>query len=187
MNIKKPKCLKEVQVAENRFIKVNMDILEFAKGVEGTHIKVSPQNNGGVVLFIKNQNNHIYLHHAYHYASDNTFLELIRGFQDVDEDSITSAKRELAEEISYNYEIIAEPVFLGKIYPDTTILNSYASLYTIKIKTKDKLTHHKDNLEALGNGAFYPINKFNQLIAKGDISDGYTLSAYAILKAKNII
>jgi len=187
LNIKKPKCLKKIQVAENRFIKVNMDILEFAKGVEGTHIKVSPQNDGGVVLFVKNQNNNIYLHHAYHYASDDVFLELIRGFQDADEDSMTSAKRELEEEISYNYEIVSEPIFLGKIYPDTTILNSYASLYTIEIESKDKLPQHQDTMEALGNGAFYPLDELNKLIAKGEITDGYTLSAYAILKAKNII
>jgi ADP-ribose pyrophosphatase len=187
LNIKKPKCLKKIQIAENKFIKINMDILEFAKGVKGTHIKVSPKNDGGVVLFVKNQDNNVYLHHAYHYASDDIFLEFIRGFQDSDEDIMISAKRELNEEISYNYEISSEPIFLGKIYPDTTILNSYASLYTIEIESKDKLQQHQDSLEALGDGAFYPIDELNNLIARGEITDGYTLSAYAILKAKNII
>jgi ankyrin repeat protein len=161
--------------------------LQFSNNSEGSHVKVSPKNNGGVVLFIKNQNGDVYLHSAYHYASDTIQIELIRGFRDFGEDSIFSAKRELDEEISYDYDISLEPIFLGKIYPDTTILNSYANLYLIEIKSKDKLSKYKDEIESLENGKFYNIQELNKLIANGEITDGYTLSAYAILKAKDII
>jgi len=187
LSIKKPKCIKKVIVSENKFVTVNMDILQFSRNLKGSHIKVSPKNNGGVVLFVKNQNGEVYLHNAYHYAANIVQIELIRGFRDYGEDSITSAKRELYEEISYNYEIVLEPIFLGKIYPDTTILNSYANLYLIEIRHKNKLFKHKDDMEVLENGEFYTIQKLNELIANGKITDGYTLSAYAILKAKNFI
>jgi len=187
MNLKKLKCIKEVKVAENKFVQVNMDIVEFTKGVEGTHVKVSPKNNGGIVLFVKNQNNHIYLQYSYHYATDDIYFEFIRGTQDDNEERIFSAKRELGEEILFNYELSSEPIFLGNIYPDTTILNSYASLYLIEMKSKEKLSQHKDILEPIFNGEFYPIEKLSESIANGKITDGYTLSSYAILKAKNMI
>lgn len=187
MNLKKLKCLKEVKVAENKFVQVNMDIVEFAKGIEGVHVKVSPKNSGGIVLFVKNQENHVYLQYSYHYATDDVYFEFIRGTQDDNETRSTSAKRELSEEILFEYELASEPLFLGDIYPDTTILNSYASLYLIELKSKKKLSQHKDILEPICNGEFYPIEKLDASIANGTITDGYTLASYGILKAKGII
>lgn len=187
MKVKKPKCLKEIQITQNKFVKVNMDILQFSTGIEGTHIKVTPKSGSGVVVFVQNQNGDIYLHHAYHYASDIVHLECIRGFKDINEDSLHAAKRELQEEISYNYNLLSIPTFIGKIYPDTTIINGYANLYFMKVNVKNKLTQHKDKLEFLSNGEFYSINQLHTLIANGEIQDSFTLSAFALLKAKDLI
>jgi len=187
LDIKKLKCVKEVIVAENKYVQVNMDILEFPNASQGSHIKVSPKNNGGVVLFVQNQNKNIYMHHGYHYASDIIQLEFIRGFRDINEESLEAAKRELSEEIIYDYDIVSNPEFLGKIYPDTSLLNSYANLFLVKVISKRKKAKHIDEIELLENGKFYSIAELNSLIVNGKVTDGYTLSSCAILKAKGII
>ena len=186
MKIKKPKCIDKIKVAENKFVRINMDILRFPNGTEGSHVKVSHQNKGGIVLVVMNESRDIYLHYAYHYAADVTQLEFIRGFSDDKETGVESAKRELSEEIIYGYEIIRNPLLIGRIYPDSTILSGSVKLYLIEIKNENKLQEREDKVESLGDGKFYNVNDFEELIREGKITDGFTLAAYGLAKAKKM-
>jgi len=187
MDIKRPKCIKKVTVAENDFVRINMDILRFSDGNEGSHVKVTHQNSGGIVLILINENKEIYLHYAYHYAANVTQLEFIRGFSDANETSVESVKRELSEEILYGYRIIREPLLVGKIYPDSTILGNSAKIYLMEIEAGDKLKERKDRTEALGDGKFYSVEDFEELICKGEITDGFTLASYSLLKTNKML
>lgn len=187
MDIKRPECIKKVTVAQNAFVRINMDILRFSDGTEGSHVKVTHQNSGGIVLILINENREIYLHYAYHYAANVTQLEFIRGFSDANEASVESAKRELSEEILYGYSIIRDPLLVGKIYPDSTILGDSAKIYLIEIEAGDKLKEREDRIEALGDGKFYSVEDFEELICKGEITDGFTLACYGLLKAKRML
>lgn len=187
MDIKKPECIKKVTLGENNFVRINMDILRFPDGSEGSHVKVSHQNNGGVVLLLINENRELYLHNAYHYAANTTQLEFIRGFSDVNESSIESAKRELSEEILYGYQMIGDPLLVGEIYPDSTILADAIKLYLIEIEAGDKLKERQDSTESLGDGRFYSVESFEALLCKGKITDGFTLACYALVTAKGML
>jgi hypothetical protein len=180
MKIKKPICLKEVEVGANKFVQINLDILRFPNGKEASHVKVIHKNQGGVVLLVMNQEKKIYLHHAYHYAADKIFLEFIRGFVDENEKKSEAAIRELSEEFIFQFNLDTKPKFLGEIHADSTIINASASAYLIKVNTSNKKKKRIDCNEALGEGKFFSNHEIEKLIQNGDITDGYTLSVYSI-------
>lgn len=182
----KPKKIKEVVVAENDFVTVHMDILKFPDGSERSHVKVSPKNKGGVVLVVLNENQEVYLHSAYHYAADITQLEFIRGFFDPNESDIESAKRELFEEIEFNCSLVGNPRFLGRLYSDSTILSGEVKIFQVNVQLQGGLNKQRDNLEALGNGSFFTFSQLEKMIFEGEITDGFTLAAFSLIKAKNI-
>jgi ADP-ribose pyrophosphatase YjhB (NUDIX family) len=187
MNIKKPVCLRKVKVAENEFVQINMDILKFPDGSERSHIKVSHQNKGGVVIVVLNDKGELYAHSGYHYAADTTQIEFIRGFCDKDESIVEAAERELHEEILFEYTIIKGPILIGEVYPDSTILSCSVSIFVVYIKAMNKLDGRKDRNESLGDGVFYELSSFEEMICGGEISDGFTLAAYVLAKAKKMI
>lgn len=180
MTIRKPTLIEAVQVAENDFVAVNMDRLEFPGGAHRTHLKVTPKNGNGVVVVVLNQDNQLYVHKAYHYAADTIQTEFIRGFSDPNEADTESALRELKEEIAAEYDVMEMPKKLGVLLPDSTLLNSEVSAFLVKVKIKSMKAFQSDTEEALAMGEFVTQDELRKRIAAGQIQDGFTLAAFTL-------
>lgn len=180
MTIRKPTIIEAVQVAENDFVVVNMDRLEFPGGARRTHLKVTPKNGNGVVVVVVNQDNQLYVHRAYHYAADTIQTEFIRGFSDPNETDTESALRELKEEIAADYELMEPPKKLGMLFPDSTLLNSKVSAFLVRVKINSMKATQNDVEEALAMGQFVTQDELRKQIVAGQIQDGFTLAAFTL-------
>lgn len=117
----------------------------------------------------------VYLTEEFHYAIGKESIEVVSGVIDGEETPISTAKRELQEELG----IIANQwIDLGLVNPFTTIINSPAYLFLVK-----KLKFTKTNLEGteIIKLRKVKINEAVRMVLESEITHGP--SCVLILKA----
>ena len=179
--MKRPQLLQQREIESNRYVRVYMDRLRFPDGTEGTHLRVT-ESTGAAILVVDEQGR-LYLHHAYHYAADREFLEIIRGFGEGAEDAKTTALRELNEEAGFTYEVSQDPVSLGTTFPNSTLLAAGVPLFLVKVCVIGERMP-KDTSESIGAGGWFSPREVKELVVEGDIVDGFTLTALALAWAR---
>jgi 8-oxo-dGTP pyrophosphatase MutT (NUDIX family) len=170
------------RVAANQYVEVYMDDVVFAGGQAGTHVRIREPNAGAVVL-VMNEQDQLYLHRAYHYAVNEFCLETIRGYGEDGESAQTTALRELSEEAGFQVRLVGAPEQLGVIYPNSTILMTRVAAFLVRVRTARPATP-RDRNEGLRDGRWWTLDEVETAVAGGEIRDGFTLSALALLKAK---
>jgi 8-oxo-dGTP pyrophosphatase MutT (NUDIX family) len=83
----------------------------------------------GISVLPLDEDGFVYLNRAFHYAIEKSDVETVSGGIDSGEDALTSAKRELKEELGINAD---EWIDLGIVNPFTTVIKSPAYLYLAK-------------------------------------------------------
>ena len=169
-------------VASNRYAEVFMDDVSFADGRKGTHLRIH-EPGGGVVVLIEDEGGRIYLHKAYHYASNAFSLEIIRGYGESGESAKEAALRELSEEAAFKADTVSPPVLLGEVYPNSTILMSKVQVYLVTVQSPSPSLPASPE-EGLKEGGWYCRGEVPSLIASGQITDSFTLSAWAMFAAR---
>lgn len=172
----------EKKVAENEFVRVFMDDIEFADGYRGTHLRVI-EPNSGVVVLVMDENHRVYLQWAYRYAIDDYCLEIIRGYGESGEDVSQAVLRELREEAGFRAETVETPEHLGTVHPNSSILTNRIPVFLVRVSSPESADpiDAREGLEAAG---WYTLEELWALMASGRIHDAFTLSAVALLYAR---
>jgi len=105
-------------------------------------------------------------------------LEFPRGGKDPGTSLLSMLKKELSEEMGAR--ILEDPVRIGEVFPDSGFLASRVEIYRAKVEITGIGAH--EATEAIKSLVFVSKEKLDDLVKSGEIKDGYTLSALALLK-----
>lgn len=181
------KNIKINTIFQNNYIKLENNLVRSFEGVEFNHIKLSePSNNiekiSGVVI-LPIYENKIGLIHHYRYAIDTTSIELPRGYVDIGETLEDAATRELEEETG---SVTCTNVkYLGKIYPNSSIIESCAA--SVMININNFKNSKKEKHEIISDISFYTLKEVMKMINNGVINDGFTLSTLSLAICSGVL
>lgn len=116
----------------------------------------------------------------YRPAIHQSSLEIPRGYAEVNETNVDCAIRETHEETGIRVKP-DELQFLGYIYPNNGIISSKISLFFANTKSKFISDFYSKETSKCISVSF---DKISDMIENNEITDSFTLSAFAIFIAK---
>lgn len=130
------KVLSSRQVYRGRFLKVEQDQVQAPDGK--TYVREYILHPGAAMMIPLLPNGKVVMVHQYRHAVKQVFLEFPAGKRDKGEDSLVTAKRELAEETGYEAK---DWKFLTTIHPVIGYSNEHIDLFLARdlIKVEQKL------------------------------------------------
>lgn len=157
------------------------DAVRFPDGTLGTYLRETSMTDEtpGVVILPVYQGK-VVLERHYRHGPRAWMLEIPRGFGEKGHTPEENAQRELMEEIGAP---IIRLESLGHVYVNSSSIGGYDCLFFAEIASLGKL----DVGEGISQVLLVPIKQFHRMIADGEITDGFTLSAYARARAKNLL
>lgn len=126
--------------------------------------------NRGQVLLIRH----------FRHATRTWHIEIPRGFGTRGFSSEENAQRELKEEIGAT---IARLVSLGKVYLDAGAEAGYNDFFYAEIESYGQLEADEGIVELLPTAQ----SEFERMIRENELTDGFTLTAYALAKAQRLL
>lgn len=139
---------------------------------------VYPQETNGAVMIARRPDGKIALLRIFRHGPRALSLELPRGGRKAGETTAQTALREVEEEIGLKPEKLKS---LGKISPDTSTVSGNAEAFQCDIPDG---AHIKRNYEQIQELCFLTEDELRAEIARGGITDGYTLSAMCLFWSK---
>lgn len=141
------------------------------------YVKESNSPNGAVVL-AKSPKGFVFVE-VHRPANNGVFIEAPRGYGDRGESARQCAARELKEETGFELDD-ASLIELGRLQPNSAILSSTVAVFFGEIEQE------APSLETDGEARkliYIPEDDLKNAVATGRITDGFTLSAIALLWA----
>ena len=173
------KKLARQDIFQGRVVKLHVDTVELPDG--GTSIREIVDHPGGVAILALDSENRVPVVRQYRYAFSRVMLEIPAGKLERGEQPYPAALRELREETGG----IAEQLeYLGEYYGSAGFCDEKLTLYFVQLTKTGETDPDEDEFLTVER---YPLPVFASMIARGDIVDGKTLSAYALAKAKGLI
>ncbi|MBL8679838.1 MAG: NUDIX hydrolase [Myxococcales bacterium] len=161
-------------VFEDQYIQVIRDAVEFPNGKRGTYIRIASRSNGAVgaaILPISSAGAGLVRH--FRHATRSWHLEVPRGMAETGEAIEATAARELAEETGWRPARV-EP--LGPVFPDNGILADRVELFLAEVHAPSVATERD---EAIASIVIVPIPELERMIAESEITDSFTIAAFA--------
>lgn len=181
----RPEAWARVGIAyQDQYLMILRDAVRFPDGSTNTYIRVVDPEGGahGVIVLAVHQGNVLLLNHFRH-ATRHWHLEIPRGFGEPGLSGEENARRELEEEVGATAEHVTRIVPLGGLHPDTGSGTEADYMFFAELNGYE----HPDEHEAIAEIRPVPIADFEEMIRTDQITDGYTLAAYARAKAKGIL
>jgi ADP-ribose pyrophosphatase len=133
----------------------------------------------GVIVLPFYQGQVLLIRHFRH-ATRTWHIEIPRGFGKKGLSSEENAQRELGEEIGAT---ISRLVSLGPMYPDAAASTECDALFFAEVASYGKVEEEEAITEILPTS----VAEFERMIRENEITDGFTLAAYARAKAKDLL
>ncbi len=171
-------------VLDDPYIIVLRDLVEFPGGYRNGYIRIYNravlENGvaGVVVLPIKDEK--ILLIKHYRHATRSSHWEIPRGFGQPGVDAPTQAIKEISEEIE---GVVESLIDLGILYNNTGLEGNPIHLFLARLASVGQV----ERQEAIEIYRWVSLEKFEQMIADGEINDGFTLAAYTRAKLKGLL
>ena len=164
----------------DQYVMIVRDAVRFRNGQLGTYIRSWSPNPGhlGVVVLPLWQGNVLLVRHFRH-ETRMWHLEIPRGFGS-SANTEESARQELREEIGATAVRLAE---LGLAMPDAGASKGSVALFLAEVESYGR----PDANEGITDIVPTPVPRFEQMIAEGELTDGFLLAAYARAKARQLI
>lgn len=168
-------CTHREVVLENPFVRVYRDDVVFtATGRPGSYVHMASAKPGeGVVLLVRHRDR-LALVRTYRYPLGVEQVALPRGFGE-DEDCLRSAALEACEELGVT---LREARVLGRMTPDSGVLATRVAV--VLAEADDEGTGPTD-VEEVSEVEWVQESALADRVAAGEIEDGFTLSALAML------
>ncbi len=165
---------------QDQYLFLLRDAVRFPDGSTGTHIRfvdLLPDIVGVVALPV--YQGQILLIRHFRHATRSWHLEVPRGFgtgESVEE----NVRRELSEEIEAT---ISHLIPLGLVYPDSGISSQRVALFYAKVEVYGL----GEAREAISDILPTSIADFERMIRENEITDSFTLAAFARAKVHSLI
>lgn len=166
------------------FVVVLRDLVEFPGGSRNGYIRLYNRAylEGGAagVVMLPEMNGKLLLMHQFRHATRSWHWEIPRGFGEAGVQAETQARAEIEEEIGGE---IAELTNLGLYFNNTGLEGNPIYLFLAKMSSigEPKLKFGVDKF------LWVSVPKLEKMIADGEITDGFTIAAYARAKLKGLI
>lgn len=165
---------------EDQYLTLLRDAVRFPDGSPGTYIRTvaPPGGASGVIVLPVYEGNVLLLRHFRH-GTRSWLLEFPRGFGEPEVSSGENARRELGEEIA---GVVKRLVPLGPVHID----GGSGQVDELFYAELDGYGAH-DQMEGIAEVMAVPMAELDRMIADAEITDGYTLAAYARAKARGLL
>ena len=175
----KEKQLSAEYVFKGKIINVRVDDALLPNGATAKREVV--EHNGGICIVPITEKGEVLMVEQYRYPYEQVVLEIPAGKRDGDELPLDGGKRELKEETgatAKNY------TFLGELYPTPGYCGEIIYMYLATDLSYGETDPDEDEFLTVER---YLLPVFEAMIARGEIVDGKTLSAYTLAKAKGLL
>lgn len=172
--------LREVAVYSNRFAAVYDDLVAFADGTEGRYLRIVESDGKPGVAILAVCEDQVALVQTYRYALAAFEWGVPRGFAHGN-DAISSARAELAEELGEEPDELHS---IGATTPNSGLLASRVELFLARYAKK--VSKPTDRNEVVGV-KWITFAALRDGIARGEITDAFTLSAITCASARGHI
>jgi ADP-ribose pyrophosphatase len=166
---------------EDQYIRVFRDAVRFPDGSLGTYVRIlGHEGTGDGVAILPVMEGKVLLLRHFRHATRGWHLEIPRGFGAGDATADENATRELGEEIGAKPRVL---LYLGSLHVDTGLIAQPVRLYYAEVDAHSG----PEAIEAIKEILALPVRDFERLIASGEITDSFTLAAYAQAKLKGLL
>lgn len=165
----------------DQYVMILRDAVRFPNGSLGTYIRfVSEEDDPPGVIVLPLYQGQILLIRHFRHATRAWHIEIPRGFGKKGLSAEENARRELEEEMG---AIVSRLISLGQVYPDTGTGSLRAELFYAELESHG----HVEAYEAITELLPTPLSEFERMIRENEITDGFTLAAYARAKACGLL
>lgn len=171
-------------VFEDEYLRVERDPVRFPNGAYGTYLRVGEAAaSGGIagVVCLPSLSGRYLLLRVFRYPLQSWEWELPRGMIVPGKTPEESARQELMEETGFT---ATRCVPLGQVSPNSGILQDKAEVFHLECDA-ETLAKATETHEALDDLRWSTFEEVMGMIRRGEIRDGYTLSAFCLLMAQN--
>lgn len=166
---------------QDQYVLMLRDAVRFPGGFLNTYIRFVGEEDDppGVIVLPLYQGQVLLIRHFRH-ATRTWHVEIPRGFGKKGLSSEENARRELEEEIEAT---ISRLVSLGPIYPDAAASTECDELFYAEVESYGSV----ESQEAIAELLPTPVPEFERMIRDNEITDGFTLAAYARAKLRGLL
>jgi len=164
---------------QDQYTMILRDAVRFPNGALGTYIRMVGDGTPGVIVLPIYRDQVLLIRHFRH-ATRIWHIEIPRGFGKKGLSSEENARRGLREEIGAT---IARLVSLGRVYPDTGALSEYNDFFYAEVESYGEIEADEAIVDLLHTS----LSEFERMIRETDMTDGFTLTAYALAKAQGLL
>lgn len=173
--------LRSKPVYENKFLVVYDDDVEFPDGKVGTYVRISYHGNPeGVIVVPRTEDGRYLMLKIDRYASGEASWEFPRGTGEQGISPIDQARAELREETGFEASNIR---VLGKLRPDAAIMETRVTVFLAEIqKDFDPQPNFSEGIRIC---ELVTEELLWSWVREGNVTDGFTLGALALLMGSN--
>lgn len=176
------KVISEKTAYESHWLSVS-ELVTQKDGILGSYSIIN--RSDCVCIIIENYNERILLIRQFRFPTREYGWELPMGGVDNGETSNFAAIRETCEEVGINVNLKE----IGIFHPMPGLTRQSAFIYYGKIdkkKTKEAEEYNND-IDEIVERRFFSFAEIKEMIRKGKISDGLTLSSLAVLNGNGVV
>jgi len=174
-------------VYEDPYILVVRDAVRFPAGNRGAYVRVVGARSGvgAAVLPVLSDGRLLLVHHFRH-ADRRWHWEIPRGFGEPGADGAATARREAEEELGCTVQTL---VYLGAVNRNSGMDADRDEVFlaTIDVAVFDAALSDAAAEEGIDEVRAVEPGPFRSMMISGDITDAYTLSAYALAIARQLL
>ncbi|MFS1504802.1 NUDIX hydrolase [Vibrio lentus] len=141
------------------------------------HYVVEPGSKNGAVVLVETSDSYIFVSIPRIAHGNENQIEAPRGYGKGEQSSLETATRELYEETGYQVEPL-QLEKLGSVKPNSAILASEVDIYLARVKEGQRVKGCDHEVNGIMSVAKSDVRG---MISRGEISDSFTLSAFALL------
>jgi ADP-ribose pyrophosphatase len=164
----------------DQYLEIWRDAVRFPDGRIGTYIRAVGDGSAGAAILARVDDGRLLLIEHFRHATRSWHWEIPRGFTGTGEQGGAGAARELAEETGLT---ATEMSSLGVVAPDTGFGNDVVELFLAETSGEVRLGRN----EGIRATRMVSVTEFRALIASGELSDGYSIAAFARADYMNLI
>ncbi len=175
-----PTAWAQVGIAyQDQYAMILRDAVRFPNGKLGTYIRMVGDGTPGVIVLPVCRGKILLIRHFRH-ATRTWHLEIPRGFGTLGLSGEENAKKELTEEIGAT---VSRLISLGNVYPDAGADSGYNDFFYAEVESYGDLEVNEAITELLPTS----ITEFERMVRENEITDGFTLTAYALAKVRSLL
>jgi ADP-ribose pyrophosphatase len=147
---------------------------------DGDHYYVDePLSRNGAAVFLRNEGGAFVLVEVFRFPLRKNMIEVPRGYAQENETAIDCAMREVLEETGYRISR-EQLVKIGSLHPNSGILSSAVGIFLGMAREDQKISEPD---REVNRTVVMTEDQIESGIAAGEITDAFTLAAFAFYKS----